>query len=184
MYSPAENLHSRRMPSYEDARATLKKHLGYDDFRPGQRDVIRSILAGRDTLALMPTGGGKSLCFQIPAMVFDGPSIVISPLISLMKDQVDNAGRVGIPATFVNSTLTPQESRDRMEGVRTGRFKLLYFARRAGRELRFVNALKEMRVAMLAVDQAHCLSQWGYGSVRAPQARRPARSAELQESSH
>ncbi|HUP87786.1 MAG TPA: RecQ family ATP-dependent DNA helicase [Longimicrobiales bacterium] len=150
------------MPSYEEARALLKRLLGYDDFRPGQRDVIRSILSGRDTLVLMPTGGGKSLCFQIPAMLFDGPTLVISPLISLMKDQVDNACKAGIPSTFVNSTLTPAETRERMEGVRKGRFKLLYFAPERAENPRFVDALKALKPAMLAVDEAHCLSQWGY----------------------
>src|SRR5512141_1839990 len=110
------------MEAYAAARAILQKHLGYDDFRGGQKDAIRSILTGRDTLVLMPTGGGKSLCFQIPAMVLDGPTLVISPLISLMKDQVDNACRVGIPATFINSTLTYDEVTNRMNGVRSGRF--------------------------------------------------------------
>jgi ATP-dependent DNA helicase RecQ len=150
------------MALYEAARAILQKHFGYDDFRGGQRDAIRSILSGRDTLVLMPTGGGKSLCFQIPAMVLDGPTLVISPLISLMKDQVDNACRAGIPATFVNSTLTPFEVKARMEGVRSGRYKLLYFAPERAENPRFVAALKSMGVAMLAVDEAHCLSQWGY----------------------
>ena len=150
------------MQSYEAARAVLQKHLGYDDFRGGQRDAIRAILAARDTLVLMPTGGGKSLCFQIPAMVLDGPTLVISPLISLMKDQVDNACRAGIPATFVNSTLTPGEVQARLNDVRRGAYKLLYFAPERAENPRFVEALKSMNVAMLAVDEAHCISQWGY----------------------
>ncbi|HEX6559528.1 MAG TPA: DEAD/DEAH box helicase, partial [Longimicrobiales bacterium] len=150
------------MDLYTDARAVLKKHFGYDDFRGGQRDAIRSILTGRDTLVLMPTGGGKSLCFQIPAMVFEGPTLVISPLISLMKDQVDNACRAGVPATFVNSTLTPQEVRARLDAVCSGTFKLLYFAPERAENPRFVELLQSMKVAMLAVDESHCLSQWGY----------------------
>ncbi|MGQ0561732.1 MAG: RecQ family ATP-dependent DNA helicase [Gemmatimonadota bacterium] len=150
------------MDAYQAARGILKQHFGYDDFRGAQRDAIRSILSGRDTLVLMPTGGGKSLCFQIPAMVLAGPTLVISPLISLMKDQVDNACRAGVPATFVNSTLPPGEVRQRLEGVRTGRFKLLYFAPERAENPRFIELLKEMGVAMLAVDEAHCLSQWGY----------------------
>jgi ATP-dependent DNA helicase RecQ len=150
------------MHSYEAARAVLKKHFGYDDFRGAQTDAVRSILSGRDTLVLMPTGGGKSLCFQIPAMVLDGPTVVISPLISLMKDQVDNANRAGVPATFVNSTLPYDEVQSRLRGVRAGKFKLLYFAPERAENPRFVDLLKTMNVAMLAVDEAHCLSQWGY----------------------
>lgn len=150
------------MHTYEEARAALRKHLGYDDFRAGQRDVIRAVVSGRDTLVLMPTGGGKSLCFQIPALLFEGPTLVISPLISLMKDQVENACRVGIPATFVNSTLTRREAHDRLAGVATGQFKLLYFAPERADNTHFVDQLKALKPAMLAVDEAHCLSQWGY----------------------
>ena len=150
------------MDLYEQARAILRKHFGYDDFRGSQQDAIRSILAGRDTLVLMPTGGGKSLCFQIPAMVIDGCTIVISPLISLMKDQVENACRAGIPASFINSTLTTAQIRERMFAARTGQLKLLYMAPERAENERFVAELRSMDVGMLAVDEAHCLSQWGH----------------------
>ena len=150
------------MDLYSQARAILKKHFGYDDFRGGQKDTIRSILNGRDTLTLMPTGGGKSLCFQIPAMVIEGCTVVISPLISLMKDQVENACRAGIPATFINSTLPSAEIRARLDSVRNGDVKLLYMAPERAESERFVATLREMNVGMLAVDEAHCLSQWGH----------------------
>jgi ATP-dependent DNA helicase RecQ len=145
------------MQAYEQARAVLRKHFGYDDFRGSQKDAIRSILNGRDTLVLMPTGGGKSLCFQIPAMVLGGCTLVISPLISLMKDQVENACRAGLPATFINSTLAPAEIRQRMDAVREGRIKLLYMAPERAENARFVEELKALNVTMLAVDEAHCL---------------------------
>src|SRR3954453_16012736 len=106
----------------------LKKHFGYDEFRPLQREIIEDALAGRDVFALMPTGGGKSLCFQLPALLRDGLTIVVSPLIALMKDQVDALQASGIAATFLNSTLGAEEARARLRGVHRGEFRLLYVA--------------------------------------------------------
>ncbi|MGH7466385.1 MAG: RecQ family ATP-dependent DNA helicase [Longimicrobiales bacterium] len=149
------------MDLLEQARAVLQRHYGYPDFRGGQKPAIECVLAGRDALVLMPTGGGKSLCYQIPSQVLPGLTIVVSPLISLMKDQVDNLRGRGIAATFINSTLKPKEILDRLESVRCGLVKLLYLAPERFDSPAFKQQLGQLAVSMLAVDEAHCVSQWG-----------------------
>src|SRR5437764_7957128 len=125
-----------------DLSATLKKHFGYDEFRPLQREIIQDALAGRDVFVLMPTGGGKSLCFQLPALARDGLTVVVSPLISLMKDQVDALQASGIAATFLNSTLKVNETAERMLGLRNGKYRLLYVAPEPAMLLGFLAKLK------------------------------------------
>ena len=146
----------------ELAHQVLRDTFGYQQFRPGQQTIINAAISGRDCLVVMPTGGGKSLCYQIPALVMDGLTLVVSPLISLMKDQVDQLMAAGVEAGCLNSTQTREQQLEVMTGCRTGRIKMLYIAPERLMMGDFMEQLQQWNPAMLAVDEAHCISQWGH----------------------
>jgi len=147
------------MPTPE---SILKSTFGYDTFKPLQREVIANVQARRDTLVVMPTGGGKSLTYQVPALMFDGLTVVVSPLIALMKDQVEQLRALGVSAVFLNSSLSPEEYQANMDSVKSGRSKLLYVAPETLLTPRLFSLLSSLKLDLLAIDEAHCISEWGH----------------------
>lgn len=156
-----ENVGGPRELTLDDARTALGAYFGYDSFRPGQAEVISAILSGRDALAVMPTGAGKSVCYQIPAVLLGGLTLVVSPLISLMGDQVRSLKEAGIRGSYLNSTLTPRQQEVVMARAIAGWYDIMYVAPERLADQRFVSFVQQLYVPLIAVDEAHCVSQWG-----------------------
>ena len=140
----------------------LKQYYGYSSFREGQEEIIREILNGNDVLTIMPTGGGKSICYQVPAILLDGITIVISPLISLMKDQVDNINNLGIKSAYINSSLSNIEINNILDEAARNEIKILYVAPERLESQAFLELIASINVSMVAIDEAHCVSHWGH----------------------
>ena len=149
------------MTAHQAALEALTRYFGYDSFRPGQQGIVEALLAGHDVLGVMPTGAGKSVCYQIPAALSPGATLVISPLISLMRDQVDALNDLGMPAAFINTTQTPDEQAMVFAQAAAGQIKLLYVAPERLETGRFRDFAARTPISLIAVDEAHCVSQWG-----------------------
>ena len=150
------------MPMIQNPETVLKNVFGYDEFRPLQAEIIENILNRNDSLVIMPTGGGKSICYQIPSLIFEGLTIVISPLISLMKDQVEQLIELGVGAVLLNSTLSPAQYRHNVIQIKERRAKLLYIAPESLLKQGVLEMLSSVQVDCMAIDEAHCISEWGH----------------------
>jgi len=156
------NWHSPMLSPNIDLASALQHHFGFPSFRPGQAEAVQSLLEERHTLVVMPTGAGKSLVFQLGALLREGLTLVVSPLIALMKDQVDALERRGIAATYINSALPVSEQNARLQRLAQGAYRLVYVAPERLRSVPFLNALQSQKIGLLAVDEAHCISEWGH----------------------
>ena len=138
----------------------LRKYFGYSSFRKGQEEMVDCLLSGRDALGIMPTGAGKSICYQVPAIMFNGVTIVVSPLISLMKDQVNALVQQGVKAAYINSSLTDTQYDKVLKNAALGIYKIIYVAPERLDSISFINLCRRIRISMVAVDESHCVSQW------------------------
>lgn len=145
----------------KDKFSVLKEYFGHDSYRAGQEQIVDSLLSGKDVLCIMPTGAGKSVCYQVPALIFDGVTIVVSPLISLMKDQVGSLVQSGVAAAYINSSLSPNQYAKVLKNTVAGKYKIIYVAPERLATPEFLDVCEKVNISLIAVDEAHCVSQWG-----------------------